>query len=138
MDAEFPGSISTRKLVIETAKFNVITAYSGKEAIDTLERFPNLDAAVLNAAERDIPCAELVKRIRAVVPGLPIIVSSATGDEDCEGADYSIRSFDPGLMLETLQGMFPKATVQINENEKVLTHETERLEAERVTGPSLS
>lgn len=29
IDREFPGSISTRKLVLETAKFNVLTAYSG-------------------------------------------------------------------------------------------------------------
>ena len=49
MDAEFPGSISSRKLVIETAKFNVITAYSGTEAIETLERF---SCARCSGAER--------------------------------------------------------------------------------------
>jgi hypothetical protein len=31
VDQEHSGSISTRKLVIETAKFNVLTAYSGAE-----------------------------------------------------------------------------------------------------------
>jgi DNA-binding response OmpR family regulator len=127
MDAEFPGSISTRKLVIETAKFNVITAYSGNEAVETLERFPNIDAAILNAADRDIACAELVVRLKKIVPGLPIIVSSADGDDNCDGAEYSIRSFDPGLMLETLQAMFSKATIEIKEQEKKLTQETERL-----------
>jgi DNA-binding response OmpR family regulator len=127
MDAEFPGSISTRKLVIETAKFNVITAYSGNEAIATLERFPNIDAAILNAADRDVPCADLVKRLKEIVPNLPIIVSSADADEDCDGAEYSIRSFDPGLMLETLQAMFSKATSEIKQQEKKLTQDTERL-----------
>jgi hypothetical protein len=39
IDREFPGSISTRKLVIETAKFNVLTAYSGKEALEMIARF---------------------------------------------------------------------------------------------------
>ena len=34
VDREFPGSVSTRKLVIETAKFNVLTAYSGREALE--------------------------------------------------------------------------------------------------------
>jgi CheY-like chemotaxis protein len=49
VDREFPGSISTRKLVIETAKFNVLTAYSGEEAIETLKRFPAIDGIVLDA-----------------------------------------------------------------------------------------
>ena len=127
IDAEFPGFISTRKLVIETAKFNVIRAYSGNEAIETLERFPNLDAAILNAADRDVACADLVKQLKRIVPGLPIIVSSADGADDCEGAEYSIRSFDPGLMLETLQALFSKATTEIKEQEKKLTQQTERL-----------
>ena len=44
IDREYASSISTRKLVIETAKLNVITAYSGAEAIETLKRFPGSTA----------------------------------------------------------------------------------------------
>ncbi len=41
IDREFPGSISTRKLVIETAKFNVVTAYTAQtEAVRGLKRTP--------------------------------------------------------------------------------------------------
>ena len=65
IDREFPGSISTRKLVIETAKFNVITAYSGLEAFDTVQRFPALSGAVVDGGIEDIPCADLV---RVLVP----------------------------------------------------------------------
>ena len=50
VDQEHSGSISTRKLVIETAKFNVITAYTGAEAIQTLNKFPAIDAVVLDAS----------------------------------------------------------------------------------------
>jgi hypothetical protein len=32
VDHEYPASVSSRKLVLETAKFNVITAYSNLEA----------------------------------------------------------------------------------------------------------
>jgi hypothetical protein len=39
IDHEFPDSISTRKLVLETAKYNVITAYSGREAVETFRLF---------------------------------------------------------------------------------------------------
>ena len=45
IDHEFPDSISTRKLVLETAKYNVITAYSGNEAVETLKLFPNVTAS---------------------------------------------------------------------------------------------
>jgi len=46
IDREFPGSISTRKLVLETAKFNVITSYSAQEAVETLKKFPALQGVV--------------------------------------------------------------------------------------------
>jgi hypothetical protein len=46
IDREFPGSLSTRKLVLETAKFNVITVYSGREGLETLRRFPAIDGIV--------------------------------------------------------------------------------------------
>jgi DNA-binding response OmpR family regulator len=127
MDAEFPGSISSRKLVIETAKFNVITAYSGHEALATLERFPRLDAAVLNAADQDLPCAEVVGRMKDMVPGLPIIVTSAMGDDDCGDADFNLRSYEPAKLLETLRVLFPSETETIQKSEKKLTEKTEGL-----------
>ena len=50
IDREFPGSISTRKLMIETAKFNVLTAYSGKEALEVFTRFPAVSGVVLTSS----------------------------------------------------------------------------------------
>ncbi len=40
VDKPDPGSIPARKLVIETAQLNVLTACSGEEALATLVRFP--------------------------------------------------------------------------------------------------
>lgn len=40
IECEYPGNISARKLVIETAKMNVISCYSCAEGIATLRRFP--------------------------------------------------------------------------------------------------
>ena len=60
IDREHPGSISTRKLVIETAKFNVITAYSAAEALETLALFPNITAIVLDASIGDMSCSESI------------------------------------------------------------------------------
>jgi CheY-like chemotaxis protein len=73
IDREFAGSISTRKLVIETAKFNVITAYSGHEAVATLKRFPNMDGVVMDADIQDMSCPEMVQALKALHPGIPVI-----------------------------------------------------------------
>jgi CheY-like chemotaxis protein len=40
-------ALSVRKLVLESAKFNVLTAHSTEEALDILHMFPNVNAAVL-------------------------------------------------------------------------------------------
>ncbi len=40
IDHEHAGTISTRKLVIESAKLNVLTAFSGEEALAMLKKFP--------------------------------------------------------------------------------------------------
>jgi DNA-binding response OmpR family regulator len=103
IDRDFPGCISTRKLVIETAKFNVITAYSGAEALGTLERFPRINGIVLNADLDDIPCAQLLEKFKAINSKIPIVLISAPGTQPCEGADSVLESFDPRMLLGTLQ-----------------------------------
>jgi CheY-like chemotaxis protein len=106
-DPEHPGSISTRKLVLETAKFNVITTYSGAEAIATLARFPNVDAVVLNADVRDMKCAEIVRQMKATAPQVPIVVISAAGHTShCGDADHHLSSYEPQELLNFLREKF--------------------------------
>jgi DNA-binding response OmpR family regulator len=107
IDHEFPGSISTRKLVIETAKYNVITAYSSREGIETLARFPAVDAVVLDAGNHDIPCVEAVATISKAFPTMPIIITSDSGTDECQGAHHSVRSFEPAALLAKLRSLFP-------------------------------
>jgi|SRR5579872_950086 len=40
-------ALSVRKLVLETGKFNVLTAHSTRESIDIFHMFPNISGAVL-------------------------------------------------------------------------------------------
>src|SRR6185437_4013587 len=68
-----------RKLVIESAKFNVITACTGAEALETFKRFPAVHGVILNASTRDIPCTEILATIRERAPKLPIIVVQGAG-----------------------------------------------------------
>jgi DNA-binding NtrC family response regulator len=120
IDREFPGSISTRKLVIETAKFNVLTAYSATEALETLKLFPNLSGIVLDADVRDIPCSLLITGLREIHPKLPIIVIAGPSEKVCEGADEYLDSFDPKRLLGILQTLEPEKAAEIEkQNEKL-------------------
>lgn len=125
IDREFPGSISTRKLVIETAKFNVITAYSGNEALLTFERFPKLDGIVVDAELKDISCAKLVAGLKALNPGIPIIAIAAPGLTLCVNADYHMESFDPKKLLGILQKLVPQGAAAIEAREELLSKNPE-------------
>ncbi|HEV2274617.1 MAG TPA: response regulator [Acidobacteriaceae bacterium] len=120
IDREFPGSISTRKLVIETAKFNVITAYSGAEALETLARFPKMNGVVLDADMQDISCERLVQELKAIAPSIRIVVISAPGTNWCEGADHHLESLNPRLLLSTLQKLVPEQAAQVEAHEESL------------------
>lgn len=105
VDPEHGGSISTRKLVLETAKLNVLTAYSGREAIETLRRFPALDGAVLDAAMRDMPCTELIRALKQIAPSLHVIAVGSPQQWDCAGADTSLNSFEPARLLDRIRDL---------------------------------
>jgi DNA-binding NtrC family response regulator len=120
VDREYSGSISTRKLVIETAKFNVITAYSAQESIETLTTFPAIQGIVLDAGMRDIPCCELVPQLKKIQPELPVIVISSPGTHQCPQADHTLESFEPAKLLMLLQSLVPAATVAIEKRNEHL------------------
>jgi peroxiredoxin len=62
-------ALSVRKLVVETAKFNVVTAYSTSEAKELLRLFPNVDATVIVAETKD--CEQAVKAAKATKASMP-------------------------------------------------------------------
>jgi CheY-like chemotaxis protein len=120
VDREYAGSISTRKLVIETAKFNVITAYSSLEAIDTLTTFPAVSGVVLDAGMKDMACSELVRSLKAVNRSVPIIVVSRPNSSQCEGADHHVDGFELSKILALLQKPEPKQAQAIQKREEIL------------------
>lgn len=121
VDREFAGSISTRKLVIETAKFNVITAYSGVEAVETLRRYPRLDGVVIDAGMNDMPCADLVKQLKALALAVPLIAVGTPREGFCDGVDHQLESFSPAKLLELLQTLVPEQTKQIGQHDEELS-----------------
>jgi CheY-like chemotaxis protein len=123
IDREFPGSISTRKLVIETAKFNVITAYSGKEAVEVFTRFPAVNGIVLDGGLDDLSCEEVAAQIKLLQPKVPIIVITTPGFDGCPSADYQLESFDPAKLLEILRSLKPEASAAIEKRNEELSRE---------------
>lgn len=123
IDREFPGSISTRKLVIETAKFNVLTAYSGKEAFELFTRFPAINGVVLDGGLEDISAADLTSRFKQSQPHVPVIVIAAPGSTDCPQADFQLDSFEPAKLLEILRGIKPEASAEIEKRNEDLSRE---------------
>ena len=123
IDREFPGSISTRKLVIETAKFNVLTAYSGKEALEIFRRFPAVHGVVLDGGLDDVSCSDVAREVKQLQPRMPVVVIAAPGFTGCPEADYQLESFDPGKLLETLRGLRPEASAQIEKRDEELSRE---------------
>ena len=121
IDREYSGSISTRKLVIETAKFNVITAYSAAEALETFTVFNRLNGIVLDAGIRDMTCCDLVAKLKQADPNLPIVVISAPGTHECPQADHLLESFEPGKLLVLLQSLVPTETAAIEKRNEELT-----------------
>jgi CheY-like chemotaxis protein len=123
IDREFPESISTRKLVIETAKFNVLTAYSGKEALEVFNRFPAVSGIVLDGGLEDVSCSELARQMKSVQPQIPIIVIATPGFTGCPAADFQLESFDPAKLLEILRGLKPEASAEIEKRNEDLSRE---------------
>jgi CheY-like chemotaxis protein len=108
IDKQYPGSISARKLVIETALLNVITAYGSQEAIETLQRFPAVDGIVLDTEVRGMTCLDLIQRLRAVRSDLPIVTVSPSGNDPCGAENFHVSSYDPQDLLLQLNHICPK------------------------------
>jgi DNA-binding NtrC family response regulator len=119
----FPGSISTRKLVIETAKFNVLTSYSAQEAIDTLKTFPALHGVVLDSEVGGMSCESLVERLKSINAAIPIIAICGPGDHPCTNAHYQLDSFEPRVLLELLRKLLQPQSAAIEKREEELHRE---------------
>ena len=110
VEVEQPEGISARKLILETARHNVITAYNGNSAIQLLRRFPNVDVAVIHTQLEDSQFSQVVREIKKIRPDLPIVALSPVPDRRVEGVDHTLSSYDPQLLLHLLADRFEAAT----------------------------
>jgi CheY-like chemotaxis protein len=105
VESEPAQGLSTRKLLIETAKHNVITAYSGEEGISMLERFPNVDAVAVDVTLQDMTCEQIVEEVAKRNPHIKIIALTPNKARfGCDGAEL-VNSHDPAELLKLLESM---------------------------------
>jgi DNA-binding response OmpR family regulator len=98
--------LSSRKLVIETAYFNVLTAYSGPELLDSIDRFPNSDALVVHTGLPRLDLPAVVKKMREKIPNGLIIALTPTSGFASDGVDAVISSHDPQELLGFVEERF--------------------------------
>jgi CheY-like chemotaxis protein len=95
-------ALSARKLVLETAKFNVLTAHSTREALECLEAFPKISAAVV-VEDSTVACDEIVQTIKRELSDIPVIALSAREGFSCRGADHHLCSYTPEALVKLLR-----------------------------------
>ena len=105
IESERTDGLSTRKLLLESAKHNVVTAYSGKEGVEMYKRFPNVDAVCIEAELPDLKSANIAENIRKINPKIRIVGLSPRLAARCEWADKTIDSHDPKALLDVLEQM---------------------------------
>jgi CheY-like chemotaxis protein len=98
LDFDLPGNISTRKLVLETAKLNVITVASHDEALATLARFPNVDGVIVNADFEGTDPGNFFKACKQIAPEVPTVVVGNSPSYK-GGADHEVDNFSPQRLL---------------------------------------
>jgi DNA-binding response OmpR family regulator len=98
-------ALSARKLVLETAKFNVITAHSEREALELCQKFSAIDALIVHGS---LPgdCAQVVAKFKGGDGGRPTILLAPSTSTSCDGVDHRVSSHDPQELLELLRSLF--------------------------------
>jgi len=102
-------ALSSRKLLLETFKFNVITAHSEPEMFDLLNAFPNVDAIILHDDTPGSTTREIVEVVRKQCPNMQVVALSPHGESSGRLADHVVNSHKPEELLQLLQSLFGDA-----------------------------
>lgn len=101
MEEEQPEGLSSRKLVVETVKHNVLTAYTLKDGLDLLHRFPNVDIIMVHSRLLEEK-PDLLAEVRTVCPDKPIILATPFASETLPEANYVVDSHRPHDLVKLL------------------------------------
>ncbi len=112
IEHEQPEGLSSRKLVVETAKHNVLTAYTPAGGLELLHRFPAVDLILVHSTVLDHH--PLIPEFRRLAPTAPVIVASPNPAQTFHEADFVISSHDPQALIDLLATRFnvPRAPAE--------------------------
>jgi CheY-like chemotaxis protein len=101
-DEETPRTL--RKLILQKQGYQVVTAASGDEALDLLNR-ANIDLVLSDQMMPGMTGTELTKSVKATRPAMPVILISGVNEipEDASYADRFISKIGgPELLFKTV------------------------------------
>ena len=104
IEHEQPEGLSSRKLVVETAKHNVLTAYNSEEGLRLLDRFPNVDAVMVHGLL--LNCEGIIAEVLKRNQDLPVIVATPNEYREYAGARDVVASHMPSRLLDLLAREF--------------------------------
>ncbi len=97
-------ALSVRKLVLETAKFNVLTAHSTREALDLFHLFPNVNLAVL-VPSNNVDCNIVASAVKKATTKVPVVFLHSAIGAVCKEADHSLQAGEPEELLELIRSL---------------------------------
>ena len=103
VESEPAQGLSTRKLLLESAKHNVVTAYSSEEGIRMFKRFPNVDAVVIDSELKGNE--HLAIGVKEINPRIMIVCLCPREGVKESWADETMNSHDPAALLKMLEEM---------------------------------
>ncbi len=105
VEMEPRDGLSTRKLLLESAKHNVITAYSAREGTRMFKRFPKVDVIGIDAELPDLEASGLIDEARSHNPRIRLVALTPRIGANYEWADEVVNSHDPSALLKCLEKM---------------------------------
>ncbi len=101
IESEQPEGLSARKLVVETVKHNVLTAYNAEDGLELLRRFPNVDAILVHAQLLS-RAPDILSDVIAMAPDIPLILAAPLANMRHPDADFIVDSHHPQDLLALL------------------------------------
>jgi CheY-like chemotaxis protein len=108
VDHPTQDTISSRKLVLEIGKFNVLTTFTPEETFETAEKF-DVDAYVVDCSDGDPQGAEICESLKERHPQRPIFAVVAESSVNMHAphcVDYVVKSSDPQELLAAVIDVF--------------------------------
>ena len=97
-------ALSVRKLVLETAKFSVLTAHSNEEALNIFRLFPNVDLIVVVGGGR-INAELIASTMKKTNNRIPVIALTPHLGQKYECADYTLSSHEPEELVALVRSL---------------------------------